>query len=223
MATNYHLLNQSPKAAGFPGSASAAGKRNKVYHCPKVPEPVEICEIKVTLRDSRPLIWRRIHMQSDTTLAKLHRILQRVMGWEDAHLHQFVIEGERYGSRDRDALEPMETKDEREYTLGKVAANAGRQFLYHYDFGDNWQHVLAVEKTFPPEEGGQYPVSLAGARACPPGDVGGIPGYEDFVDAIKNPHHPEKAEYLEWGRSRLRRGGAQRRSTQPSFTRSALT
>lgn len=89
MATNYHLLNQSPKAAGFPGSASAAGKRNKGYHCPKVPKPVEIYEIKVTLRDSRPLIWRRIHMQSDTTLA---RILERVMGWEDAHLHQFVIQ-----------------------------------------------------------------------------------------------------------------------------------
>lgn len=70
------------------------------------------------------------------------------MGWEDAHLHQFVIQGERYGSRDRDALEPMQTKDEREYTLGKVAANAGRRFLYHYDFGDNWQHVLTVEKTF---------------------------------------------------------------------------
>ena len=86
--------------------------------------PVEIYQIKVTLRDSQPLIWRRIQVRSDITLAKLHRILQCVMGWEDAHLHRFVIQGECYGVPDEEDVESRKTKDERKYGLGEVLATA---------------------------------------------------------------------------------------------------
>lgn len=161
-------------------------------------KPVEICQIKVTLRDSHPPIWRRIQVRSDTTLAKLHRILQRVMGWEDAHLHQFVIREERYGVPDEEDVGPRKTRDERKYKLSDVVLGERSQFRYDYDFGDNWQHVLLVEKTFPPEEGVRYSVCLAGTRACPPEDVGGLSGYENFLEAINNPDHPEHDEYLEW-------------------------
>ena len=160
--------------------------------------PVEICQIKVTLRGSQPPIWRRIQLRSDITLAKLHRILQEVMGWEDAHLHQFVIQGQRYGVPDEDYVGPRETKDARKYKLGDVVPAEGSQFRYDYDFGDNWQHVLVLEKTLPPAEGVRYPVCLAGARACPPEDVGGISGYEHFLQALRDPKHPEHKEYLEW-------------------------
>jgi Plasmid pRiA4b ORF-3-like protein len=71
-------------------------------------------------------------------------------------------------------------------------------FTYLYDFGDNWEHVIVVEKSLPPGEGVRYPVCLAGARACPPEDVGGIPGYEGFLEAVKNPDHPEHDEYIDW-------------------------
>src|SRR3989442_14364131 len=83
-------------------------------------KPVEICQIKVTLHDSHPPIWRRIQVRSDTTLAKLHRILQRVIGWEDAHLHQFVIREERYGVPDEEDVGPRKARDERKYKLSDV-------------------------------------------------------------------------------------------------------
>ena len=74
----------------------------------------------------------------------------------------------------------------------------GSKFTYDYDFGDNWEHVLTVEQMLPPDEGVRYPTCLEGARACPPEDVGGISGYKNFLDAVKNPDHPEHDEYLEW-------------------------
>jgi hypothetical protein len=164
----------------------------------RTPRPAEIYQIKVTLRDSQPPIWRRIQVRSDITLAKLHKVLQRVMGWTDTHLHQFVIRDERYGVPDEEDVGPRKTKDERKYKLGDVVPAEGSQFAYNYDFGDYWQHVLVVEKTLSAAEGVRYPICLAGARACPPEDVGGIPGYENFLQAVNNPNHPEHKEYLEW-------------------------
>jgi hypothetical protein len=89
----------------------------------------------VALRDSQPLIWRRIHVGNDTTLAKLHRVLQCVMGWEDAHLHRFVIEGEYYETLLEDERGSRTTRDERKYTLRTVVPREGWQFVYDYDFG----------------------------------------------------------------------------------------
>jgi hypothetical protein len=163
----------------------------------RTPRPAEIYQIKVTLRDSQPPIWRRIQVRSDITLAKLHKVLQRVMGWEDAHLHQFVIEGEYYGVPNQEE-EPRRTKDERKYRLNEVIPGEGWQFRYNYDFGDDWQHTLVVEKILPLQEGVRHPVCLAGARACPPEDVGGLPGYEDFLEALRDPQRPEHDEYREW-------------------------
>ncbi len=164
----------------------------------RISKLVEVYEIKVTLCDSQPPIWRRIQVRSDVTLAKLHRILQCVMGWEDAHLHEFVIQGEYYGIPDQDEGEQRKIRDERKYKLGDIVAAERSQFAYNYDFGDYWQHVLVIEKTLPPKEGVRYPVCLAGSRACPPEDVGGISGYENFLQAIKNPDHPEHGEYRAW-------------------------
>jgi hypothetical protein len=161
-------------------------------------KPVQIYQIKVTLRKSQPLIWRRIRLRSDVTLAKLHRILQCAMGWEDAHLHRFVIRGERYGIPDEDDIGPSETRDERKYKLCDVMPGEGAQFIYLYDFGDNWEHILVVESALPPQEGFRYPSCLAGDRTCPPEDVGGLPGYESFLEAISDPAHPEHKDFAEW-------------------------
>jgi hypothetical protein len=94
--------------------------------------------MKVTLRDSRPPIWRRIQVRSDTTLAALHRILQSVMGWEDAQLHQFVIRDERYCVPDEEDVGPRKTRDQRKYNLSEGMLGERSQFRYDYDFGDNW-------------------------------------------------------------------------------------
>jgi hypothetical protein len=164
----------------------------------EMPKPSEIYQLKVTLRGSQPNVWRRIKVKSDITLAQLHSILQCVMGWEDKHLHQFMIQGQRYGLPQKDQLHSREMKDERKVELREIVAAANGQFVYHYDFGDDWHHTLEVEGTLPLEKSVRYPVCLGGAGACPPEDVGGIPGYENFLEALGDPKHPEHSDLLEW-------------------------
>jgi hypothetical protein len=155
-----------------------------------------VYQIKVTLRGSKPPIWRRIQVTNETTLAQLHRILQHVMGWEGAHLYQFVVGGREYG--DPNMLEEMEGEDARRVTLATLVRGEKDQFHYEYDFGDGWDHELRIEKVLPFEAGKRYPVCLTGKRACPPEDCGGIWGYASFLEAIHDPQHPEHEEMVAW-------------------------
>jgi hypothetical protein len=156
----------------------------------------QIYQIKVTLHNSKPPIWRRILLPGDITLAQLHDILQAVMGWYDAHLHLFIVEGVRYGVPHPDDF--VEVKSERRVRLNQIAPAVKSKFVYEYDFGDSWEHDLLVEKILPPEAGARYPVCIKGRRACPPEDVGGVWGYAGFLEAIRDPDHPEHEEYVEW-------------------------
>ena len=155
-----------------------------------------VYQIKVSLKGSKPPIWRRIQVTGETTLAQLHRILQRVMGWESYHLYRFVVGGIEYG--DPGMLEEMEGEDARRVTLATLVRGEQDTFLYKYDFGDSWDHELLIEKVLPFEAGKRYPVCLTGKRACPPEDCGGIWGYAGFLDAIQDPQHPEHEEMVAW-------------------------
>jgi Plasmid pRiA4b ORF-3-like protein len=155
-----------------------------------------VYQIKVTLKGSRPPIWRRMQVISDTTLAQLHPLLQCVMGWEDAHLYQFVVSGTRYG--DPRLLGELDAEDARTVPLATLGLREKVKFFYEYDFGDSWEHELLVEKILPRDEGKRYPVCLTGKGACPPEDCGGIWGYASFLEAIRDPEHPEHDEMLEW-------------------------
>jgi len=157
---------------------------------------VPIYQIKVTLRDSKPPIWRRILVQSDITLGELHHIIQAVMGWWDYHLHQFIVGQTYYGVPHPD-YDFMDMRDESEVRLNQIA-DAGAKFVYEYDFGDGWEHVLLVEKVLRPEKGQRYPVCIKGKRACPPEDVGGMWGYYSYLEAIQDPDHPEHEDLLQW-------------------------
>jgi len=159
---------------------------------------VPIYQIKVTLTGSKPPIWRRIQVRSDITLAKLHDIIQAVMGWYDYHLHQFIVAGAYFGVPDPEYDDWVDMRDEKKMRLNQITTSQGFKFAYEYDFGDSWEHTLLVEKILPPEEGVQYPVCVKGRRACPPEDVGGIWGYDGFLEAIQDPNHPEYDMYLEW-------------------------
>ncbi|MCZ7554187.1 MAG: hypothetical protein B6D39_00105 [Anaerolineae bacterium UTCFX2] len=161
-------------------------------------QPNQIYQIKVTLDDTHPPIWRRIQVPSYTTLLKLHDILQIVMGWEDYHLHMFTIEGSIYGDPAYDEYGDLGTIDETRFKLNQVIYREGQRLSYEYDFGDSWDHTLLVEKILPPQEGVRYPTCLKGKRACPPEDVGGVWGYENFLEAIRNPEHDEHEGYLTW-------------------------
>jgi hypothetical protein len=156
-----------------------------------------VYQLKITLRGLRPPIWRRFQVPGDITLDRLHRVIQRVMGWTDSHLHQYVVSGRRYGTSRGEWGDPQ-VLSERSARLCEVAPREKARFVYVYDFGDDWEHDVLVEKIGQPQPGQRYPVCLAGQHACPPEDCGGYPGYIDFVAAISNPKHPEHAEMLEW-------------------------
>jgi hypothetical protein len=122
--------------------------------------------------------------------------LHALMGWEGYHLYQFVVGGMAYS--DPRMLEEMEGEDARRVTLATLVWGEQFKFLYEYDFGDSWEHELLIEKMLPFEAGKRYPVCLTGKRACPPEDCGGIWGYADFLEAIRDPQHPEYDEMLAW-------------------------
>jgi hypothetical protein len=156
---------------------------------------VPIYQIKVTLKGSKPPIWRRILVRSDVTLAELHDVLQAVMSWWDYHLHQFIVGETYFGVPHPDYM--MDMLDESEVRLNQIA-DEGARFVYEYDFGDSWEHVLEVEKVLPPDPDRRVPVCVKGRRATPPEDVGGVWGYEMYLEAIQDPDHPEHDMYLEW-------------------------
>jgi len=159
---------------------------------------VPIYQLKVTLKGSKPPIWRRIQVPSAVTLGQLHRIIQTVMGWYDYHLHQFTVGWTHYGEPHPDYDDFIEMRDENQVKLNQIVTGEKFKFLYEYDFGDSWEHVLRVETVLPPAPDQESPVGIKGTRACPPEDVGGVWGYYGFLEAIQNPDHPEHEDYLEW-------------------------
>lgn len=155
-----------------------------------------IYQLKITLISSKPPIWRRVLVSGDMSLLKLHRVFQLAMGWTNSHLHQFIVDDEYYSIPSEDDWQPV--VDEREVLVESIATSEGRAFVYEYDFGDSWEHVVLVEKIRPVDPGVRLPHCLKGKRACPPEDVGGVWGYEEFLAAIRDPAHEEHDSYLEW-------------------------
>lgn len=143
-----------------------------------------VYQLKVSLREIKPPIWRRVQVPGDITLAKLHRVSQIVMGWTNSHLHKFSTGGVAYAEPDPDGF--LNFQSDRRVRLNNVV-RAKQKFEYEYDFGDSWEHDIVVEKTLQPEPGAFYPFCLGGGRACPPEDCGGVWGYQDFLEAIMNP------------------------------------
>lgn len=157
-----------------------------------------IYQIKVTLLGSKPPIWRRFQVESDITLGDVHDILQDVMGWNDSHLHQFIIDQKYYGIPMPGEIFDLEVEDEEDYRLDQVIKKEKQKFVYEYDFGDSWEHALEVEKILPREKNVVYPRCLDGRLACPPDDCGGIWGYYDMLEIVTRPKHPEYEEMLDW-------------------------
>lgn len=155
-------------------------------------------QLKVTLHDVHPPIWRRLQVWDDTTLPQLHRVLQVLMGWEDYHLHEFHIGRRIYAVPDPDDLSERRIFDERRQPLRMVVPQVGTLFEYLYDFGDGWRHELLLEAVVLPDPEQHYPRCLAGERAGPPEDVGGPLGYAHYLEAIADSSHGEHDDMLAW-------------------------
>lgn len=157
----------------------------------------EVYQLKVTLKGSRPKIWRRILVKSTTNLYTLHFILQRAMGWQQEHQHMYDVLGQNYGCSDPNWGNPN-LNNERKFTLSQIVALNTETFVYEYDFGDGWEHEIKIEKVLPAETACKYPVCIGGQLACPPEDCGGIWGYYGLLDAIKDPKHEDHDRMMEW-------------------------
>jgi hypothetical protein len=158
---------------------------------PKTDLPA-VYQIKVTLMGTDPPVWRRLSVPADLSLGELHQVIQVAMGWENAHLHQFTVQGTSYSDPDHG---PERARDEDRWRLNRLA-EVGDTFHYEYDFGDSWQHEVLVEKA---DRVGVAGVRcLDGARACPPEDCGGVWGYQELLEIIGDPKHPERSERMEW-------------------------
>jgi hypothetical protein len=154
-------------------------------------------QFKIVLSDIRPAIWRRIQMR-DCSLAQLHHYLQAAFGWGNYHMHQFEIDGERYGAEPEDFGFGLEVYDESDVLLSELLVNAGTRspWIYEYDFGDGWQHRIIFEG-YPPRKA-KNPLCVDGERACPPEDIGGPWGYAEYLETIADPDDESHAELLEW-------------------------
>lgn len=153
----------------------------------------QVFELKVILRNSNPPIWRRLQVPGDSTLGDLHRVIQIAMGWEDSHLHEFDLAGKTFSTpRDGSA-----NRNESAFKLNALLKRAGMRLQYLYDFGDNWLHDIVVERIFPVEADAQYPRCVAGERAGPPEDCGGVWGYDELLEALRDPTHEDHEDFKE--------------------------
>jgi hypothetical protein len=154
-------------------------------------------QLKISLVESRPPIWRRVIVPESLTLADLHRVIQIVMGWENSHLHEFKVSGERYTEFEEDIQSGA--GDSTAVTLRSLNLNReGQIFLYNYDFGDDWLHQILVESSRTVEDSAKLPVCETGRRACPPEDSGGVHRYEYLLEVVSDPTNPDHEELSEW-------------------------
>ncbi len=167
----------------------------------KIASSQDIYQIKVTLLGTKPPIWRRLLVPSTLTLARLHDVLQTAMGWAGGHMHEFRTADRHFGIPDpEDRSMGMQVENERSIRLSSVLRSAGAKLIYTYDFGDNWEHAVVLEKLLPAQLSLdlEYPICIDGKLACPPDDCGGIPGYYELIEALADPESERHEEISEW-------------------------
>ncbi len=195
------LLAVLDRFAPLPGVFDGAPAAVPVKSSPKLPArrkttdgQAPVVQVRVDLRGSKPPIWRRLQVPGDITLRELHTVLQVAFGWHSMHLYafdtaygQFGVPGPGLGLR-------SDTK----VTLEQVAAGPGTKLTYTYDFGDDWEHMITVERTVPPADASIYPRCIGGRRKAPPEDCGGIWGYQELLAILEDPAHEEHHDRLDW-------------------------
>ena len=158
-----------------------------------------IARIRIELEGTQPLVWRELDVPLSTTLATLHDLIQVVMRWRDSHLHEFEVGEKIYGVPDpEDAFDDRKVYQAKSIRLGTLIDRGVREFLYLYDFGDNWRHRIMVLEVRQGDPGNEYPRFVAATRRAPPEDVGGISGFADFLETMSDPEHDEHDRMVEW-------------------------
>ena len=153
-------------------------------------------ELRISLIDVQPEVWRVFRVSSFVSLRKLHKIIQQVMGWENYHLYCYERAGIVFGNPAPDYVDP--TISDQKIALYSVFKDVGDELSYTYDFGDDWRHKIVLQNIRPAEPGMSSPLCLDGANACPPEDSGGAGGYANYAAIMLDPSHEEYADYFQW-------------------------
>ena len=142
-------------------------------------------QLRVVLCGISPLIWRRLLVSNETSVAELHDILQIVFGWSGEHLHRFRIHGRDYGVPQWGGM--VFEEDARQVPLSRFRLHKGERFRYEYDFTSDWKLDIRLEQTLPGNARQAIPWCIGGRRAAPPEDCGGVRDYFERLDQHRCP------------------------------------
>lgn len=194
-------------AAQWEAQARLSGRRAQRAALPRGQR--EVFQLKIVLEESRPPIWRRVLVPADMKLPDLHGVIQLSMGWQDSHLYHFMVGMRQEGLRFYGDPAPLDIDlwqlgegrfiNDLDVPVDHLLVNEKDWIRYEYDFGDGWMHRLTLEKLLvEPLREARIPRCIAGRRACPPEDVGGLWGYEKALAVLADPTDPEHEERREW-------------------------
>ena len=163
-----------------------------------------VYQFKITIKGIRPPIWRRIQVPENYTFWDLHVAIQNAMDWDDAHLHEFIItypnskEKIRIGSNNDNSFIFSHILPEKKQKIADFFSLENKTAEYIYDFGDTWRHKIYLEKILSKEKNTKYPICIAGKRATPPEDCGGVWSYMNMLEILKDPNHPDYQDTISW-------------------------
>lgn len=159
----------------------------------------KVYQIQITLNHSEPKIWRRILIPADLPLADFHKVIQSAMGWKNAHLHQFIKNNKYYSNKmeDDNFWDDTMNVDYQDMKVADLLVKEKDKIIYEYDFGDGWEHIIILEDIQQKEEA-LHPVCIDGKMNCPPEDCGGVWGYDEMLNILKDPKNPDYEGYKEW-------------------------
>jgi len=163
---------------------------------PETIEPV-IYQFRVVLRRVSPMIWRGILVRSESSIADLHYTIQIAIGWSDSHLHRFRIYSKDFGVYHIGG--PIFDDNAQKVRLAGFRLRLGERFLYEYDFGDNWQHDVRLERILPLDQRQTYPICIGGKRSAPPEDCGGAWRFYPIAPTLFRGSRLERADGAEGG------------------------
>ena len=163
----------------------------------------QIYQIKVLLEGTKPTVYRTIEIPENATFFDLHMVIQIAFNWYDAHLHEFrkenlLISDPEFYDDVMYEFEDEKLVNENKIQISEILQSPKDKIKYLYDFGDSWEHSVTLEKITDAIDGVEYPRCIRGKRCTPPEDVGGVWGFEEFKEAMADPHHEEHESYKEW-------------------------
>lgn len=157
-----------------------------------------IARVRIELLDIEPTVWRRVDVPLSSTLVSFHHVIQVTVGWTNSHLFEFRIANRSYADPFMVDLFDWKVYKASSIRLKTLVDRGIREFTYLYDFGDHWEHIIAIEDLRDGKAEVDYPAFVDGARRCPPEDVGGVTGFEEFLAAAFDPSHVEHEDLTAW-------------------------